>query len=172
MNRLFFLLFLTLSFIVSCSSCLKKEDQTDAGVVTPPPSPIVQPTLISRDNWQIILPVGWTENVTALSSTVLLARSEDNKMLVLLHKDVFFGTTQELTALYVRDIHDQGAQLISTSSMEINGTKYVLLEAAKPTTKAWMWETTINKYGYSLLCAGAASDYPTCLTIARSIVIR
>jgi hypothetical protein len=171
MNKLFLLLFLTLSFIVSCSSCLKKEDQSDAGVVTPPP-PIVRPTLISRDNWQLTLPEGWTENHTALPGTVLLARSEDNKMLVLLHKEMFLGTTQELTALYVRDIHDQGAELISTSSMEINGIKYALLEAAKPTTKAWMWETALNKYGYSLLCAGAASDYSTCLTIARSIVIR
>lgn len=171
MNRLFLLLFFALTFIVSCSSCVKKEDQSDAGAIVNP-VPIVQPILISRDNWQLTLPVGWTESITALPGVVLLAHDQEHNLLVFLHKIPFTGTTQEFTALYVRDIHDQGAQLISASEMEINGIKYTLLEAAKPATKAWMWETAINKYGYSLLCAGAASDYSTCLTIAKSIVIR
>lgn len=184
MKRFLALVLLTVS-LVSCSSCVKKNQQDPE--VVPPPAPAVTPTNpppppppvdthvdVKGDSWQFTLPnKGWSSPDGAPQDMVVLLNPELQNGIIFETINGYPGTLDTLVLVNLRDMRNKGVTLVSTKQTELNGTKFVLVEATKNGNRVWMWIGVQNQVAYSFSCGGpeSADNKQLCADIANTLRI-
>lgn len=170
--------------LMACSGCHKKDTSTpvctgpdctkpetpDASELLPLPdaglsstdTPTENPDYLnySGDGWKLTAPFGWdmavVEGEEVQPELVLI--SEEEHSLVLLNKDIFPATTQEYVLVALQGMQESGAKLNSTTQVELNGNKFVVLDSEKDGVRIWIWVGVKNGVGYNLSCGGPANE--------------
>jgi hypothetical protein len=169
MKKILFAAFLSLG-LISCSSCAKAPQTEPAPVPTPtvtapppeppPPAPV---TVIAQENWSFDPGEGWKVLMPPDNTAIKIALVHPTKkLLVILTKEEFQGTTEQYSLLAMRSARDSGATVASVAPVEINGTKYVLVETFKTNANGtkvsvWQWVGVKASLAYGLTCGGPAS---------------
>ena len=173
--------------LLSCSSCAKKNPPTEvnhpapaptvsATVTQPPPAPVDPRVTVSADHWSVTLPDNsWTRinpDETG-DDTAVLVNSSLMNMIIVEQKD-FPGTLDVFALVNIRALRNSGAQLVSAKQVEIDGHKFVLVEASKGNNKAWMWMAVEGGHGFGLTCGGPAeaNHEQLCAGIAATLKLK
>lgn len=183
----------------ACSGCHKKEPPTpvctgsdcvkpatpdatfpspDAGL-NPPDVPTENPDYVnySGEGWKLTAPFGWDIAVVDGEEVPpeLILVNEEEHSLVLLTKDVFPATTQEYVFAALQGMQESGAKLNTTTQVELNGNKFVVLDSSKDGVRIWSWLVVKNGAGYNLSCGGPANEdhhEAICNEVASSLQIQ
>lgn len=135
----------------------------------------VKTELVKGDTWQINLPLGLQRKPIPKAEIVLSAFLHKDKVLVFLLKEKFAGTFEQYTLHSLRGIKDTGSTIQSSAMVELNGTKFSLLQTIKDDVKIWNLVTTKNGFGYGLSCGGSASYDAThiiCTSITSTFTLK
>ena len=158
--------------LVSCSSCAKSPQVEPTPVpvptpaptaTTPPPEPPAPSTVVSGENWSFDPGEGFKVLMPPKDEIKAVMLNPTQKVIVIFTKEEFAGTLEQYTLLAIRGFRDSGANLTSATQVELNGTKFVLLETSKVNSSgvkivAWQWATVKDKQGYGFTCGGPATD--------------
>jgi hypothetical protein len=134
--------------------------------------------VITRDNWQLVLPVGWTEQTSLNpdSNVVLLASNESAEGLCLLTKEPYTDSFDQFAIETIRGLRGQGAEVLTTESTSLNDEEFVYVKTQDQGLLVDTWVTTKDGFGYSLNCGGmpgATSELSNdCQTIADSFKLK
>jgi hypothetical protein len=165
---------------ISCSSCAKKNpDPVVVTVDASPPdagAPDVAPKpdlTIKGDKWEFTVPSeGWKpmENSPPHSNGYLNA---DKKNLILVINEPFTGSFDEYALGSIRAMRLSGVQIVSAKSVEVNGTKFVLVESSKDGIRVWAWVTTKDGRGFGFTCGGPedVNQHDLCFGVANTFKI-
>lgn len=172
--------------LISCSSCAKAPQTEPAPVptptatvpapvptaTTPPPAPS---TVVAQENWSFDPGEGWKvlmpPNNEAIKTALL---NPEKKLLVIFTKEEFLGTQEQYALLNIRATRDSGATLVGSSTVEVNGVKYTLIETFKVNSNGvkvnvWQWLTVKSSRGYVFTCGGPSSLNPSAQTDCQAV---
>lgn len=168
---------------VSCTSCAKKTPDpttpdatpTPSATVTPePPVPVVTTVTVKQDNLTLTLPSAeWVaiQNPPPHAQAWLNLAKKNGVVVV---SEDYAGSFESYVLYALRGVKDAGGLVASAKQVEINGTKFVLVESSKNGMRVWMWVGLVNSHGYGVSCGGPASDatqQDLCNGIASTIKI-
>jgi len=158
--------------VVSCSACGKKLPEPAVVDAAPPVvdagPPVENPLTFKGEHWEFTLPSeGWKGfgEETPPGTVVLINPSLMN--LVILEERVFPGTLDVLALNNLRSIRNSGATVLSAKQVDVNGHKFVLVEAVKDSNKVWIWMATTGTNAIGFSCGGSATA-PTDLSVVCS----
>lgn len=196
MKKFAVLFMLLTTGILSCSSCTKKEVVTDPELPEQtcdedncaessekedaskedssiPVTPEQKPQVFSGDTWELTLPVGWKKTEQVSEDTILTATLKDEHLIFFLLKEEYKGPYENYIISAIRGIKNAKLEIKSLKQVEINGTKFVLLETYKDDFNLLIWITAKNGFGYGLSCGGPTSPkFDECTQIASSFKIK
>ncbi len=198
-KKIFFAAILTGVVVISCATQNSQAVPVapKSAAATPPPatSLVVQrvvpppvassaaavatpiPSVISDENWSFTLPdTGWIPMPNAPANITRALANGSKHNIILFIKEAFPGSFLQYALLAVQDLKDVGGHLVSAKNVEINGHHAILLEATSSTsnTRVWNWISFDKGFGYSLSCAGSATDdsqRELCASIANTLKI-
>lgn len=181
MKKLFAFL-LVAAGLVSCSSCVKKDQSVvDASVPTSPvdAAPPPAPSKFNVDNLEITMPnPGWApvymDPHTFKVTGMMPLKNETLQNACILAKEESPATYDEYIIANVRAVKDAGANVRSTKQVEENGHKFVLIESAKDNLHVWTWVTLEKGFGYNFSCGGPVvkiDQQALCSEIANTLKI-
>lgn len=166
--------------LVSCSACAKKVPTpvvvdaapapVDAGAdVTDPKSDI---TPLSFENVYVTLP-GQDWAMRQLSAEIVIAIGPTSNLVVFVGKEPTKYNLEGYTLYSIREIREAGGIFLSSKQVEIDGTKYTLLEANKGASTLLSWLTVKDGVGYSFTCSSETTFKPqdACGQIASTLKI-
>jgi len=178
-NLIAIISFLSLG-IISCSACAKQE-QTPVEVPVPvptvvvPPVPPVTTVKITNANLEATLPNdGWKVLEVPEDAPIRAFINPKLKNLVLLSKQADASSTYEQFVLgALRGLKDSGAVVASAKQVELNGHKFIVIDAAKNNVQVFMWVTLESGFGYGFSCGGPVELAPhdLCFSIANTVKI-
>ena len=116
--------------------------------------------VITRDNWQLVLPIGWTEQ-TPLNNSPTVAFFADNKetmSILLLTKESYVDSFDQFAIETIRGLRGQGAEVLITASTSLNDEKFIYVRTKDHGLVVDTWLTTKDEFGYSLNCGGKPND--------------
>ncbi len=168
---------------VSCSSCTKETTTPDAGsppvpssstTVTPePPKPVPGPVTIKEGKWEFTFPTdGWKRVENPPPHSIAFINQEVKNITIMVDEE-FTGTYDEYALNAIRGIRAAGATVASAKQVEINGTKFVLVDSSKDGMRVWLWVTLKGGRGNALSCGGGdtTSTHDLCFGIANTLKI-
>lgn len=182
------LLLFTFLGLVSCSSCLKKDQvpnnptQLDGGsdtVSDASTAPDAVPTYfkVADSNWEFKLPNNTWNQINSDVDLHFVFSGYDNvvgKLLVIFQKEEFAGTTQNYTLFSIRGMRESGATLVSSSQVIINGNNFIQIEFVHDSYRVFQLIMVKRDFGYSLSCGGLGSSETqkqVCDPIFNSLII-
>jgi hypothetical protein len=184
MKKLFAFLLLAAG-LVSCSSCVKKDQPpVDASVPAPTPSvdaaaPAPVTATFSVDNLSITMPgPGWVPQVLdphmfkVGGAMPLLNEALQNASI--LAKEETVASYDEYIIANVRAVKTAGANVHSTKQVVVNGHKFVLIESSRDNLHVWTWVTLEKGFGYNFSCGGPVgktNQQDLCLGISNTLKI-
>lgn len=174
--------------LVSCSSCATTSGGTTSTGPEPSasvtssstgPGPSANELVVSKDNWTMVLPGNsWDslaedcsdpQNPSYCQQSVFLQNGGD--AVVVLLSEEFDGPFDTYVISAIRGIKDADANIDSTTSVELDGHNFVLIESSKEDVKVWTWASLIAGLGYGLSCGGPAETKDLCFGVASSLKI-
>ena len=192
-SQVFILTFLmTLSGLLSCNSCVKKNTtvgteqvSTDSGSSNETSDAFIDSETsinlpvdktVSGDTWELVVPLGWEPKDSGNPKVPLTIYNESNKWSIMFLKEQYPGLKDQYVIEQIRGLRGAGGKLVTASEVELNGNKFTLLEAKKDTTAVWAWVTVKDGWGYAFTCGGDYSSSPSvrdaCFKISSSLKIR
>lgn len=164
---------------ISCSSCRATTvSQPDVNIPDIVEKPEVAPPItqiFSGARWEIEIPVDWHAVDEPDPHVKLLRYNSEKKNMIVFTQEDFSGSFEEYSVLATRILTNNGAHLLSTKPVTINGNKYQLFVAEKGKVTAWSWITVKDGFGYALTCAGQSIDIwnqNICMSIADTLKIK
>ncbi len=196
--------FLTIG-LTACTGCTKKDTSTpvctgpdcvqstvpvvvpttpdaglpppDAGLTKPVPSETPDYITYSGEGWELAVLQEWDQVVVEDEEfkPALVLTSEIEHNLIIFVKDPFPGTAPEYVLGAVRGFAEEGVTINSTTQVEINGNRFIVLDTSRGEARIWFWVSVKDGFGYALSCGGpAAEDHheAVCKDVANSLKIK
>lgn len=168
--------------LVSCSACAKKVPTpvvvdaapvtVDAGTDVIVSVPKADITPFSFENVYVTLP-GQDWALRQLSAEIAVAVGSTANLVLFIGKEHTKYNLEGYTLFSIREIRGAGGTFVSSKQVEIDGTKYTLLEANKGASTILSWLTVKNGVGYSFSCSSETTFKPqdACDQIASTLKI-
>jgi hypothetical protein len=193
MKKILFTLPLVLLGLISCSPKAPDPPPPCDGSTCPDPTATVAPTatttptatglpttpttqVLADENWEFAIPATWVK--IARPEPIPEVKSyyghAETRNLIIFIKEPFAGLAGEYALQSLRGLKDSGARLASAKQVDINGNKFVLIDADRDGIQLYIWITAKNGFGYVLSCGGPAtaeSKEELCQSIANSLKI-
>ena len=175
-----FLLLLSLSLL----GCPSHKDPVinDAGVdvtsdvLVCDDAAIETETVVTVDNWQVTLPIGWVEKKSESKDIVLQADNDKDQGMLALIKEPYERSFDAFSIETIRGLRGQGAEIVILSSMLLNDKEFVYVKSKEQGFIVHTWLTVHDEFGYSLNCGGAEDNFSElsedCMAISSSFNIR
>jgi hypothetical protein len=169
--------------LISCSSCVKKNDTVinpiptlDASVGPDLPDVHVDKRVhVAGDTWEFYLPSqAWGLEFIDGSPDTVYYNPQDKNLVVFVKEPVDISS-QEYVLFAIRALKESGLSLLESSLVQINGVTYNLLEAGQGSVRLFQWISVKNKVGYSISCGGPTTSFDQatiCSGIANTLVVK
>ncbi len=134
--------------------------------------------VVTRDNWQLVLPVGWTEQtpLNGSDTVALLADNETTNGFLLLSKETYIDSFDQFAIETIRGLRGQGAKVLITATVSLDEEAFVYVRTKDHGLVVDTWLTAKDGFGYSLNCGGEPNDVgippEDCQTIADSFKLK
>lgn len=193
MKRLFnFFGFLCLG-LASCTGCTKRDNTPvlvapsvvlnydagsdagpDASLTTPEPLDLPDQKLHGV-GWELTVPAGWETLQDDEVKPEVYMGNVDEHNLILLTKEEYVGDTARYALDAIKAFREDGTTVSSSTQVELNGRKFVVLETINGEARMWFWLATQNGVGYALSCGGPADEdhhKELCNDVAKTFKIK
>ena len=165
---------LFVSSLMSCESCNQTNNVADAQVVDAQ-TECPMDRVLEKDNINLTLPMTWGEEPNSRKTVLLVAIEPKLESLLVLTKEPYTGTFDQFAIDSIRGLRSGDAGLVGTSSVELNGSPFVLAETTKDGLTMLEWITVKDGFGYGLSCGGpevnSDKHVEACQKIATSLTI-
>ena len=162
--------------VMGCSSCAQKTPEPSA----PPTVPTVVLTAptsslrIAQDNWELTLPSSDWVKMDRLpeEATTGFANAKQHSMFILATESYDAGDSIAYAMMGMRGIKAAGATITSVSQTNINGHKFVVIQANIKEVSVWTWVTVSSGYGYGLSCGGKSDNDQEAICTSLILTLR
>lgn len=187
MKRLFFVITLLAAGLISCTSCTKTNvtpAPCEGGVCTAPTTSVIVPPvpttppvtdqLVTGDSYEVTVPAGWAQRELPEGTHGVdwVYVSPDKNSLVAMLNEPFPGTSDEYVLEAIRGLKGAGATLTSSTQVELNDNKFVLIDSERDGIRMWLWVTARNGFGLALSCGGTTANEAVCLKVSSSLKLK
>lgn len=115
---------------------------------------VVQDRVLSGEGWEFTVPGDWQVKSSNDPGILATTYHESDKELIMFLREPYTGPSEGYVLEALRGMKGAGAKMVSSKQVDLNGTKFTLLESTKDGVTVWAWVTVKSGFGYVFTCGG------------------